>query len=120
TPDRAVATLRAMRQMLATPGGPDWNAMVRQDFDVYQSVGAPQPDNTGYTGQVLFTGYYTPICDASPTRAGPYQWPLYKKPADLPPAAVGPDGTAAGGGAPYYTRAEIERGGKLAGQELVW
>ena len=120
TRDRAVATLRAMRHMLATPGGPDWNALVRQKFEVYQSVGAPKPDDAaGYTGQVLFTGYYTPICDASPTRSGPFQWPLYKKPADLPPAAGGPDG-AAGGGARYYTRAEIERDGRLAGQELVW
>ena len=76
-----------------------------------------------YVGRVLFTGYFTPIYPASLTRTGAYQWPLYKRPADL---VVGrgdrdlrparPDGRLA----PHFSRAEIERDGKLAGQEFVW
>ena len=46
-------------------------------------------------------GYYTPTYNASLTRTGPYQWPLYKRPADLLTDATGetahrrtPDGIA--------------------------
>jgi membrane-bound lytic murein transglycosylase A len=57
------------------------------------------------------------------TRGGPYQWPLYKRPADLISDPLTgdvkgrrtPDGTIV----PYYTRAQIEAGA-LAGQELCW
>src|SRR5204862_8294285 len=60
--DRAVATLVAMRQILAGGGSQvNWNAEVRQKFEVYKSIGAPKPDGSGYSGQVLFTGYCTPI-----------------------------------------------------------
>ncbi|QOV92009.1 MltA domain-containing protein [Humisphaera borealis] len=141
---RAVATLRALRELASSPT-PDWNGEIRRRFDVYQSVGAPQGDELvspapapGYSGQVLFTGYFTPIYAASLTRTGPYQWPLYKRPGDLVSdetgeavyrrAAGGPSGPTSVGStaiAPvaanrYWTRAEIEQGGKLRGQELVW
>ena len=77
THDRAVATLRAMREILDSSAGRiDWNDQVRRRFDVYQSIDAPAPDNSGYTGRVLFTGYCTPIYDASLTRDGAYQYPL--------------------------------------------
>jgi membrane-bound lytic murein transglycosylase A len=73
---------------------------------------------------VLFTGYFTPIYDASLTRTGEYQWPLYRRPTDLAtdPATgetsgrKNPDGSVA----PYYTRAEIEGQNVLAGQEFVF
>jgi peptidoglycan lytic transglycosylase A len=125
THERAVATLRAMREIVASGGNPDWNAEVRRRFEVYKSIGAPLSGSAGgYSGQVLFTGYFTPIYDASLTRQGPYQWPLYKRPADLwvdertgAAGRRGPDGSIAG---PYFTRAEIERDGRLAGQELAW
>ncbi|MDB5296524.1 MAG: mltA [Phycisphaerales bacterium] len=147
---RAVATVRAVRDLAADPKA-DWNAEVRRRFDVYQSVGAPAADGpAGFSNEVLFTGYFTPIYDASLSRGGPYQWPLYKRPADLVSDEAGdaayrradagsgvPGGATAGApspGAPapgglslapvaaerYWTRAEIEGGGKLRGQELVW
>jgi len=121
--DRAVATLRAFRAMLDhPPAAEQWNAAIAQTFDVYQSIGAPDPQGGGYTGSVLFTGYFTPTYDASLTRGGSYQWPLYKRPADLVSDADGEhDGRRAADGsiAPYLTRQQIETGA-LAGQELVW
>jgi membrane-bound lytic murein transglycosylase A len=139
THPQAMATARDLQRLAAMPTV-NWNAEIRARYDVYQSIGAPNPAGDTYSGQVLFTGYFTPIYDASLVRAGPYQWPLYKRPADLvsddsgdhasrrqispgaPPRQPPP-------GAPemvplaadnYWTRAEIERDGKLAGQELVW
>jgi peptidoglycan lytic transglycosylase A len=127
---RAVATLEKLRSICdqAVAMGawnPAWfNQQIAANFDVYKSYGAPTPDGTGYTDRVLFTGYCTPIYDASLHRGGPYQWPLYKLPPDLvrDPMTGEVHGrrTANGQVVPYYTRAEIETGGKLAGDELVW
>jgi membrane-bound lytic murein transglycosylase A len=139
THDQALETAHDIQRLATTPAV-DWNAEIRSRYDVYQSIGAPANSGVGYSGEVLFTGYFTPIYDASLVRTGPYQWPLYKRPMDLvtddtgerasrrqinpgaPPRQPPP-------GAPemiplaadsYWTRAEIERDGKLKGQELVW
>jgi membrane-bound lytic murein transglycosylase A len=130
THERAVATLKKLLELTDPAAGPgawdakEFNQKIRDNFDVYQSVGAPTTDGTGYTGKVLFTGYFTPIYDASLTQQGPYQWPVYKKPADLEADPVTGDTkgrrTPDGQLVPYYTRAEIEQQGKLAGQEFVW
>lgn len=121
--DRAAASLRAFRDLLDHLSPPaQFNAAVAQTFDVYQSIGARSPDGPGYTGKVLFTGYFTPTYDASMTRGGPYQWPLYKRPGNLITDVTGErEGRRATDGslAPYLTRQQIESGG-LAGQELVW
>ena len=126
THERAVATLRALREVLNDPAvradSAVLNRRIAERFDVYASIGAPRADGPGYTGRVLFTGYFTPTYEASLTRSGPFQWPLYRRPADLVTGAGGEtlgrrshDGTVV----PYYTRPEIE-GGKLAGNEIVW
>lgn len=124
--DRAIASLRAFRELLnqAPFNGTsqELNAMIAQRFEVYQSIGAPKPDGGGYTNEVLFTGYFTPTYDASLTRGGAYQWPLYKRPADLVTDATGEKAgrKSDGGLVPYYTRQDIEGGNLLARQELVW
>ncbi len=130
THDRAVASLAKLGQICdaQTARGswdPVWfNSQIRDNFDVYKSYGAPRPDGAGFTDRVQFTGYFTPIYDASLTHDGPYQWPLYKLPADLSrdpnTGQVFGRKTDSGQVVPYYTRQEIETGGKLAGTELVW
>ncbi len=142
THERAVATLRALREAVVAAGSApvQWDALIREKFDVYQSVGAPRADGSGYSNQVLFTGYFTPTYDACLTRQGAFQWPLYKRPSDLvtdydkdTSFRRTPDGSLA----PYYTRQQIEGPGArsvdsassappgsgqplLGGQELVW
>jgi membrane-bound lytic murein transglycosylase A len=73
-------------------------------------------------GTVLFTGYYTPVFEASVTPTSDYRWPLYRLPPDLVKGSEGEclgrrlsDGSLA----PYYTRAEIDAG-VLDGHELVY
>jgi membrane-bound lytic murein transglycosylase A len=129
THQRAQATLLALRQIASEAAGQAdpgryLDEQVRAKFEVYKSIGAPSPGGNGYTDIVLFTGYCTPNRDASPVRTGPYQWPLYKRPADL---ATDPDTGEAigrrladGSVVPYYTRAEIEGQNVLAGHEFVW
>jgi peptidoglycan lytic transglycosylase A len=127
--DRALATLTAFKEVIDTASreanpGQYIDQRIRAQFDVYKSIGAPKPDGPGFTDRVLFTGYCTPIYDASASRHGPYQWPLYKRPKDLAADPItgetvgrkNPDGSIT----PYYTRAQIERDHKLAGQEFLF
>lgn len=121
--DRAVATLRELKALL-TDSSAAWdpNRAIAERFEVYKSVGAPRPGG-GYTGEVLFTGYYTPIHPASLTRTEQFKYPLYKRPADLGSDEEGVKAwqqSQDGSQSPYATRAQIEQGNLLAGQELVW
>jgi membrane-bound lytic murein transglycosylase A len=130
THDQSVATLAALKQILqneisnpANDGGQRFDSAIKSTFDIYQSIGAFDPSKKEYTGNVLFTGYFTPTYDASLVRTGAFQWPLYKRPADLVTDALGeeahrklPDGSTA----PAYTREQIEQQHVLDGDEFVW
>ena len=127
---RVVATLRAFRQLVEqAKGRPDAGQVIdseiRRNYEVYKSIGAPNSSGGGYTDRVLFTGYFTPIYEASLTRTGPYQWPLFKRPADLAtdPATGETTGRKGADGrvTPYLTRSEIEGSGRpLANLEYVF
>jgi membrane-bound lytic murein transglycosylase A len=106
---QAVASLKAFAALVDS-GKPaaELNAGLREQFDVYVSVGCDD------RGTVLFTAYYTPIFDASPVRTDRFKWPLYKPPADL---VKGPDGTPT---TPFPDRKTIESQNLYAGNELVW
>jgi membrane-bound lytic murein transglycosylase A len=117
--ERALATCAAFRELVQqAQGRPDAGTFIdkqiRQNFEVYKSVGAPNAEGGGFSDIVLFTGYFTPIYDASLTRQGAFQWPIFKRPANLVADPV--TGETA---QPYLTRQQIETGA-LAGQELVW
>jgi membrane-bound lytic murein transglycosylase A len=130
THDRAVASLHALKQLIdmelqspANDGGHRFDAAIKSQFDVYQSVGAMDPNTNQFTGDVLFTAYFTPTYDASLTRTGPYQYPLYKWPADMVKDSTGtvvkrklPDGSFG----PAYTREQIEQQHALDGDEFVY
>jgi len=122
--ERAVATLLAMREdLMQAQAGPRLNQIIASRYDVYKSIGAPNVDSAGYSEKVLFTGYYTPILQASTVRTGAFQYPIYKRPGDL---LTDPEGITASRQTPdgryvlYYTRADIEKNNLLNGQELLW
>jgi len=118
THQQAVASLKAFKELINSGlRGRQLNAAVREQFDVYVSVGCDDK------GTVLFTGYYTPIFDGSPTATGQFTHALYKQPEDL---VKGPNGEILGRRSPdgqigpYPSRAEIEESGMLKGKELFW
>lgn len=116
---RALANCNAFKAMLRAaknqPNPGDYiNQQIRANYDVYKSYGAPDPDGNGFTDTVLFTGYCTPIYEASKTKEGEFIWPLYKKPSGLVIDPVSGE-TAS----PWKSRKEIESGA-MAGQELVY
>lgn len=101
---QAWASALAFKHLMQSSASPtDFERQLHDNFDVYTSVGW---DNQG---TVLFTGYYTPILDASPVSTGEFRYPLYRKPADMPPPPQ-----------LYATRRELEAPGRLSGLEFVW
>ncbi|NLF31377.1 MAG: murein transglycosylase [Planctomycetes bacterium] len=115
---RAVASLKAMDELLAAGlTGEQLNAELRRKFEVYTSVG------WNGRGAVLFTGYYTPIFEASLERTDRFRYPLYRPPDGL---VKGPDGEILGirlvGGqiVEVPARADLGGSGLLVGRELVW
>jgi membrane-bound lytic murein transglycosylase A len=118
THEHAVRTLQELKKLVASGLSPkQMNAVLRERFDTYISVGC---DNQG---TVLFTGYYTPIFDGSLIRTDRFKYPLYKSPDDL---MKDPDGTILGRRGPdgqirqYPSRDNIQNSNMLAGNEIVW
>jgi membrane-bound lytic murein transglycosylase A len=118
THDKAVLSLKAFAEMLDSGlQGAALDAAIRENFDVYMSIGCDD------RGTVLFTGYYTPILDGSLAGGSDFLYPLYEAPSDL---VKGPEGqilgrrSAAGSLDRYPPRTVIESSGMMAGSELVW
>ena len=106
---QAVASLQAFTSLLDSGKSPrEINQLIRENFDVYISIGCDD------RGTVLFTGYYTPIFDASPVRTERFKFPLYKQPPGLTKL---PDGRPS---QPMPDRRAIDSSGMYAGNELVW
>lgn len=119
THDRAAASLRAFLDVLREARTPqEFDAAIRDRFEVYQSVGCDD------RGTVYFTGYYTPIFEGRKRPDGRFRYPLYKCPPDLIKDDEGRilgRRLPGGGTTPkYYTRREIEQGGVLRGHEIAW
>jgi membrane-bound lytic murein transglycosylase A len=115
---RAVHSLEKFKLLLQAASTPDeFHRRIVGGFDVYESVGCDAK------GTVFFTGYCTPIYDASREPTAEFRFPLYKQPPDLVKTS---DGEILGRRVredvlvPYYTRAELERDKKLRGLELVY
>jgi membrane-bound lytic murein transglycosylase A len=121
-----VRGLRRLLEILADDPAPGvLAARVRAAFDILRSVGGPDE-------QMLVTGYYEPVVDASDRPSAEYTVPIFTTPDDLievslerfDPRLRGEriagrlDGRRL---LPYWTRAEIEQG-RLDGRglELAW
>src|SRR5690606_5215300 len=120
THERARASTVAMREAVARGDTSTLESTLREKFDLYTSVG------WNGEGVVLFTGYFSPVFNASLTRTPQYRYPLYTRPPDLAsdPATGAILGRRVGSGiAPYPVRREFERDPAalgLAGRELVY
>ena len=99
---------------------------IKENFLVYRATGHDGND------QVLFTGYFEPIYDASLTPDETFRYPLYKKPEDLITADLSLfkndlKGQKISGRIegkkflPYFSRKQIEEGAlKGKNLELAW
>ncbi len=119
THEQAASSVVAFRELLTnSANAADFSTKFFEMFEVWQSV--------GYTAQreVLFTGYYSPIFQASREPDARFQFPLYTRPTDLvsDPVTGQPLGRkmADGSTQPWPARTEIEKSGMLKGTELVY
>lgn len=111
TRDRVRRSLRRFRQLLQTaPSAAAFEASVRREFELYQSVGRDG------RGTVDFTGYFEPTYVASRVPTAEFRYPLFRRPPDLEQWSM-----------PHPTRVSLEgrdglQGGegRLRGLELVW
>jgi len=114
---RAEDSLKAFAALMDSGArGARLNTLIREQFDVYTSVGCDD------RGTVLFTGYYTPVFDGARESGERFKYPLYGQPEDLVKNAEGITlGRSSGGQTvPYPPRAEIESSGMLTGREIMW
>jgi membrane-bound lytic murein transglycosylase A len=115
--EQAKASVQALQEIMAIPNPTARAAELSSRFAVYESVGYDG------SGTVLFTGYYSPVFEASRTPTPRFRFPLYKRPGDLitDPATGQVLGRATAlGYDPYPTRQQIERHQLLSGNELVY
>jgi len=103
------AAARAAFFVTADLLGPDWAAAAADTGGEARAFFEKHfvPVEIG-TPPALLTGYYEPELQGSLTATPRFAWPLYALPAEHAPGLVGP------------SRAAIELGGLLRGQELVW
>ncbi|MFA6899227.1 MAG: MltA domain-containing protein [Desulfurivibrionaceae bacterium] len=116
-----IESLLAFKQIIEKNPSPQaLTAILKKEFTLCQAKGRASDH------RMFLTGYFEPLFKASLTKTATYRYPLYRKPADLV-ALPGEKGRGKkigrmenGSLVPYSTRAEIENGQLLAGQELVY
>lgn len=116
-----IESLLAFKQIIAENPSPQaLTASLKKEFFFCQAKGRASDH------QMFLTGYFEPLFKASLTKTATYRYPLYGPPQDLvsAPGAKGREKQTGrmenGSLVPYFTRAEIEKGHLLAGQELVY
>ena len=103
-----VAFLELLEEPTRTDGG--WPRRVAERFDFFPAPRSAALDD------VLFTGYYQPVIDASPVETSDYRYPVYREPDELR-GRQGRARKAAG-----YSRHDIDVLGALKGKgyEIAW
>ncbi len=86
----------------------------KERFDIC-AASSPEGD-----GKVLVTGYFEPLLEGSLRKEAPFIYPLFGKPVDLLKRNGQVGRLQEGQFLPYWTRAQIENDGVLAGPGLVF
>ncbi len=119
---RAKHSLEVFRDIVEKSNSPDeLNQAVRAQFEVFRSKGL-RKKNGENTGRVRYTGYHTPIYDASQTQTGEFKYPLYSLPKELIKDPISGEARGWGKeGTPSPTRQDFDNGA-LAGKglEIYW
>ena len=116
-----IESLLAFKRIIEEkPSAKALTAILKKEFTLCQATGR------GSDHKMFLTGYFEPLFKASLVKTAIYHYPLYRKPPDLVSIPGGKGGEKKTGRmengslVPYPTRAEIEKGRLLAGQELAY
>ncbi len=115
---QVVDSLRAFKDLMYQNLPPEeLNRQLKEQFDVYMSVGCDKE------GTVLFTGYYTPIFNGSMTQTDRFNYPLHSMPDNLVKDESGetlgiqmPDGSLVR----CPPRGDMVSSGLVDGKEIIW
>lgn len=110
--------------LAAEPTPEDLARWVTEEFDILESVGDP-------TGEMLITGYFEPMIEASPSRRAGYEVPIYGRPSDLIEVNLGEfsdrfEGQRIAGRLegrrlkPYADRQDLRMGAKIPASVVAW
>ena len=128
SPARIYQSLTIFRGILSSAADEaEFERRVREAFTFWEVAGE------GRATPILLTGYYEPIIEGRIEPGGGYQYPIYRRPADLIEMTPREDlreraqknrigRLEKGQAVPYYSRKEIDGHGVLQGKgyELVW
>ena len=116
-----------LRFIQTKPSEKELKKFIGTYYRVYTSAGRHNP------GEVLFTGYYEPVLEGSPSRSEQYEFPVYARPSDLMTIDLAQFSPKFKGEkiiarytnrniVPYHDRREIENELILQGkaQEIAW
>ena len=115
-------TLHAFQELLKKNLEPEeFHRRVKKEFRLYRA-------GQGTNKKFLFTGYYTPVLPASPSRTEEYVYPIYRLPDDSPELnyiSLKPSGGSISSSLPAwksYTREQIDHHGILKNKhlEIAW
>jgi membrane-bound lytic murein transglycosylase A len=117
-----IESLLAFQRIIAEKPSPQaLTALLKKEFTLCQAAGRAADH------RMFLTGYFEPLFKASLVKTAIYRYPIYRKPGDLVSLPGGGKGREKQTGrledgslVPYFSRAEIEKGRLLAGQELVY
>jgi membrane-bound lytic murein transglycosylase A len=111
-----------LKQLQTLPSAEELDSYVKENYDIYQAGGRRSESGR----RMLVTGYYEPVFHGSLKREPPYLTPIYRVPPTLL-SVRGADGTKQTGRlnekdqlVSFWSRAEIENKGVLAGYELAY
>jgi membrane-bound lytic murein transglycosylase A len=121
-------TLQSLLRLLEETSSPKGLLQrMREDYIWFQAAGSDS------AGSVLFTGYYVPLLEGRLKAAPGFSYPIYRMPPDMLEIDTGAFRSRNRGErlvgrlqgnklVPYYTRAEIDKKGKLRGKglEMAW
>jgi len=109
------------KKLMEKPNEEELQTFIIENFDIYQAGGRKKSGGR----QMLVTGYYEPLFEASLTKSDPYIYPIYSPPDTLITTLKDGGGKQIGrmtskGFSDYWTRAEIETGNLAKGYELAY
>ncbi len=122
--NRLLATAKALdKKLQENPTREEFFHYIENNFAIYQAAGRRRRGGDA-SREMLVTGYYEPVFAGALQQSARFAYPIYRLPKSLKSSAKNGAKEVwreeGGRRLPFWSRAEIENGAPLAGEELAW